>query len=527
LSRRALRSALLLLFLALPAAAQQHPNTARGFGTGGSFSAGDVDSVNLFNGNLVIRIPIGPGYPVNGKLSYQLGLVYNNNVWDYQIYDDGTHAYTQARPNRSSNAGLGWMLSLGRLNPPTSTDVDSLRTVYMSPDGTLHTFYPTLHDSDPLVSGVQLTRDGTYLRYNAAASTIEFPDGTLHHFVTSGPASGFPDRISDRFGNAVTIDYGTANRWILNDGTRTQTVFFRTDLTGMAQAVDHIDFTAFGGVTATWSFVYNKDEVPNSDFTVAGCGNSDPATASQTVPLLTRILLPDGSSYRMPVADYSTQASPPCQVGMLKGMTLPTLGRIEWDYIQYSFPTGSSPRSFRQFSTGVGTRRLEDASGNSIGQWSYSTALTPDANFSQAQELVTTVITPLGDKEIHNFSVSTTAAASGWSVLDYGLPFSRYVTDGGSLTRYLSSRIYDCDPGAVNCVLKRSNFLTYDRDDSNLSVVLEENTRKNQRVLSTRTNYDDAPGLLAAVVYGSFDGLGHYRQADLYAASAQATPAPR
>ncbi|HKI06744.1 MAG TPA: hypothetical protein VKK31_32510, partial [Thermoanaerobaculia bacterium] len=49
-----------LLFLAfLPAAAQQHPNTARGFGSSGSFNPGDVDSVNLFNGNLVIRIPIG------------------------------------------------------------------------------------------------------------------------------------------------------------------------------------------------------------------------------------------------------------------------------------------------------------------------------------------------------------------------------------------------------------------------------------------------------------------------------------
>jgi hypothetical protein len=149
MSRRALCLLPLLALLAgmaPPAAAQQHPNTARGFNAAAGFGGGDVDSVNPFNGNLVIRIPVGQPYKVNGSLSYQLNLVYNNNVWDYQEYDNGTATYTQAIPNRSANAGLGWMVSLGRLNPPTSTDVDSGKTVYMSPDGAFHTFYPTLHD---------------------------------------------------------------------------------------------------------------------------------------------------------------------------------------------------------------------------------------------------------------------------------------------------------------------------------------------------------------------------------------------
>jgi RHS repeat-associated protein len=90
---------------------------ARGFNAATGFGGGDVDSINPFNGNLVIRIPIGQAYKVNGHLSYQLSLVYNNNVWDYQMRDDGTATYTQALPNRTSNAGLGWTVSLGRLNP--------------------------------------------------------------------------------------------------------------------------------------------------------------------------------------------------------------------------------------------------------------------------------------------------------------------------------------------------------------------------------------------------------------------------
>ena len=127
-----------------------------------------------------------------------------------------------------------------------------------------------------------------------------------------------------------------------------------------------------------------------------------------------------------------------------------------------------------------------------------------------------TVVTPLKDKTVRYFSVSTNVTPSGWSILDYGLPFTRYVTDGGSLTRYLSGRIYDCDVNGANCQLKRSSFVTYDRDDSIASSTVEYNARKNQRVLSTRTNYDDQGTLLEAVVYSSFDGLGHYRQSDLF-----------
>lgn len=506
MSRRAFFLLVLLAGLALPATAQQHPNTARGLNSG--FSGGDIDTLNPFNGNLVIKIPVGQAYKVNGNLSYQLNLVYNNNVWDYQQYDNGTQILTQAIPNRSANAGLGWMVSLGRLNPPTSTDVDTGRTVYMSSDGGFHAFYPTLHEGETNVSGVQYTRDNTYLRFKTATNEIEFPDGTIHHFN----ASGFPDQMRDRLGNQVTIAYGTSpTLWTISDGHRTQRVYFKTALG--TSVVDRIELSAFGGATATWGFRYNSDD--SVIYQVTGCRNSDPNTANTAVPMLTQVTLPDTSTYKVAVADYGTQTTTPCNAGMLKGITLPTLGRVEWDYINYAFPSNSSPRSFRQNSTGVGARRLKDAIGGTIGQWSYSTALTPETFPLQPRELMNTVITPLGDKMIRYFSVSTELTSSGWSILDYGLPFTRYVTDGGSLTRYLSSRIYDCDASAANCQVKRSNFVTYDRDDTIVSSIVEENSRKNRRILSTRTNYDDV-GLLEAVVNSSFDGLGHYRQADLF-----------
>ncbi len=507
MSRRALLLLVLLAGTALPAVAQQHPNTARGFNAATGFGGGDVDSINPFNGNLVIAIPIGQAYKVNGNLSYQLHLVYNNNVWDYQQSDNGTQTFTQGLPNRTANAGLGWMVSLGRLNPPTSTDVDSNRTVYMSPDGAFHAFYPTLHEGETAVSPMQYTRDGTYLRYNSTTNEIEFPDGTIQRFN----ALEYPDQIRDRFGNQISIDYSNPSAWTISDGFRTQTVVFKT-LVGF-QVIDHIDLSTFGGVTASWKFHYSNDDGNNVQLT--GCLNTDPNTASESVPLLTQVTLPDGSAYKMAATDYGTQITSPCNSGMLTGMTLPTLGRIEWDYMKYVFPTNSSPRTFRQISSGVGARRLKDANNQLIGQWTYSTALTPETFPQQPREMVNTTLTALNDKIVRYFSVSTDLTTSGWSILDYGLPFTRYVNDGGSQTRYLSSRIYDCDSTGANCVSKRSNFLLYDRDDSIVNSVVEEDTRKNQRVLSTRTNYDDV-GLLEAVSYSSFDGLGHYRQEDLY-----------
>ena len=85
-SRPRRASAVLLLLLlspALPADAQQHPNHRRGTYADGSydrFEAAGVDTIDLFNGNLNIALPIGQSYPLNRPLSYSLSLHYSGNV---------------------------------------------------------------------------------------------------------------------------------------------------------------------------------------------------------------------------------------------------------------------------------------------------------------------------------------------------------------------------------------------------------------------------------------------------------------
>jgi hypothetical protein len=376
----------LALLAALPLAADVHPNTEGGVAVDKAFQVGEIDNVNLFNGSLTLTIPLGQRYPVGGTLSYGLTLIYNSNPWYFQ--DDATfnpNVYTEGLPNPCSNAGLGWRVSLGRLNPPcVPISEDSTKTgrpIYEAPDGSEHIFYPTLHEGDPVEVGVtgQLgyTRDGSYLRLHLATTNpgdstgdLFFPDGTVHHFQSDGQLM----QMKDAFGNQVNITYGTDSKghllWTIADTQgRSQQVFFREDLPGYPETVDHVVLTAPGS-PATYQFQYTNQE------TLRGCPNRDAAVWSDvTVPFLTGVLLPDGSKYAMAPSDYQIQASPGTKggcffgSGSLLGLTLPTLGRIEWAYQIYFFPTGSSSREARQKNLGVATRRTRDALGNLLGQW--------------------------------------------------------------------------------------------------------------------------------------------------------------
>ncbi|HPA96010.1 MAG TPA: hypothetical protein PK570_07525 [Thermoanaerobaculia bacterium] len=61
--------ALLLLAAPVPAEEQEHPNHKRGLAAPTSYLSSAIDSVNLFNGNLTLSIPIGTTYPAGGSLS--------------------------------------------------------------------------------------------------------------------------------------------------------------------------------------------------------------------------------------------------------------------------------------------------------------------------------------------------------------------------------------------------------------------------------------------------------------------------
>jgi hypothetical protein len=172
--------------------AQVDPNLARGVSAVGAYEGSGLDTVNLFNGNLILGLGLG-AFPVNGGLTYGLSASYNAKVWDLSIREDGSGSYVRADPGKTFNAGLGWSVGLGELV------VTSTGGIYTSGDGGEHMFFDRLHLGEPATSGVFFTRDGSYLRLRKVGTSdltyeVEFPDGTVRKFVRGTVTHGSATR---------------------------------------------------------------------------------------------------------------------------------------------------------------------------------------------------------------------------------------------------------------------------------------------------------------------------------------------
>ncbi|HEV8580716.1 MAG TPA: RHS repeat domain-containing protein, partial [Thermoanaerobaculia bacterium] len=519
------RSQALLLVLGLLASAAQadiHPNTAPGFQPDQSFHVGDVDNVNLFNGSLTLTLPLGGTYPVNGGFSYGVKLTYNANDWDwidgeYVDPEDPNHHIktTAAFPGSCNNAGLGWRISFGRLDPPCQPPNPPF-VFYQDENGTNHIFFETLHANDPedaSVSGISrilYTRDGSYLRlivFNDGTREVESPDGTIRRFN----GTGLPEHIRDRFGNKLNFFYGELHPtthqpvWRLTDSqNRTHYIVFRNDFLSLwGEVVDRVELAAFGGATATYQFSYASADIG------LPCPSAGAVGQTGKVFFLTSVALPDGSAWSMPLSDYIT-APPPAgasctdHAGNLIGLTLPTRGRLEWTWQEYKFHQGSSSKPRLQRNSGVAARTMRDIGGAVLGTWTYVSA--PAVPLT-SNEHTTTVIDPLGHKTVNYFSMAVVPNYTGWSYFDYSLPFTRNQTlnVAAGVDLNLSRQIYN----AAGTLL-RSEYVLYERDPVQFTSLPPENT--NRRMLRSRTLYHDDPAVpYAGIVNSDFDGLGHYR----------------
>jgi RHS repeat-associated protein len=496
---------------AAPAAADTFPSQALGIAPERAYQAGNVDSVNLFNGNLMLALQIGQRYPVGGSFSYGLHLTYNSGAWDYVVTDFAT-GQIAAYPRRNSNAGMGWLLTLGQLQEPNDPLNTTQQWLYTGPDSAEHRFYLRLHEEDPQTGGRQYTRDGTYIRLrgiyaNGTVVYLDFPDGTLHTFTRFGIYDWRLTNVSDPFNNNLAVNYPTDLQWVINDSAnRTLTVNFEP-AQGYAKRVQSVTVPVFGNTTATYTFRYTGIFLPRA------CPNNDPANPQATVSFLSSVTLPDGSSWSMP----SYVAGPPadCRTyGDLLTLVLPTLGQLQWSYGEWTFPNPGDPHTWRTFSSGVISRSEVSAAGAVLGAWSYAPSLTGPIG-SKAVEAVRLVTTPLNQTTAHYFSVAL-QSANGWNRAEYGLPISHNQSDGGSLS--VSTLAYPCavsDPANPPCSPLRTTYLGYSEDTPSITFGgdLTADTNYNQRVSGSRTTYNDDGATTAAVAYSNFDGLGHYRQA--------------
>jgi RHS repeat-associated protein len=564
----------------LPAAAiADSPNDLpleRGFRADSAFQLNDLDHIDLFRGTLAIVIPLGQRYRVSDALSYGFQLTYSNEIWD--INDEwGTDPLEPvsrtAELTRHSNAGVGWVFSLGMFKGQNDPEYPGPGWRYVSPDGAEHQFHETLHDGETPNPPYLYTRDGSYMRLKLleTSAQIEMPDGTKHTFFQYDPNNDKwrLTNIADRWGNSLSVSY------VVN--TAGQMVWTVTDTVGRKHvavfAGDHkhlvtLKLAAFGDEpdqpTAEYSFAYEFPRFFRS------CLDSDDENSVELnvppirpgeenyAPFLMSVTQPDGSMYKMrddAAVFYETTYTTQCQAGpgALTKLILPTGGALSWSYVDYSYaweePVLCGDRYCAQLHSltwpGVSRRRIVSALGATEGTWTYSNvtnatyspSTTPENLYSRPEERRMVVTAPDGNTTVHYFRAypHNNIWMEPAHKRDYGLNYTRRVEDPFDAGRFLSTQYFrgavtfNETDGSAQGDLLRSEYRSFQLDSYDPGG--DGYRHFNRHLKSEQVYFHDDPttncGLFVRnpdpppvdpqchwkeTVRASFDGLGHFRQ---------------
>jgi YD repeat-containing protein len=539
-------------FVALSGLAQSAPELERGFKADQLYQFNGLDSVNLFNGNLGLSIPLAT-YPVSSDVSYAFVLRYSGNAWNYTFPCKLTPIVGDPDPSECDhitweafheNAGMGWSLTFGSLDYAFSLYGDQQPTggtmKYIGPDGGEHLFYETLHDPkcppnvtdncDEQKPGVYYTRDGSYLRMKTVGNdrVIEFPNGQKHRFAFTttggwrlqriyGTSTTFkPDGDYDK--NWVLFEYIGNDIKVTDSHGRTHWVHFNPIVNGPFDGrLDSLQLAARGGL-ATYNLVYGLDAVGGTDGTrsvvAKPCDGNDIQT--QAVELLRRVELPLGEKWEFNYQTSQTDCNSPAA---LTRVTLPTGGNLNWTYQRYEF----NPPQGITWSAGVKERCLRrdtslcSISGAQTNQDEYS-LYTVNSPSSLTEKVTVTTYSRNSSGQAWAPDSKTENYFSKAYGPSMGLPFDSQSQDGG---QFLTSEVFDCDPnGGCPTQASRRQWVRYEWDavtEHTCDPIYPCGRDRNRRVMEDRTVFptdtDQQDGDRYAATYRyDFDGLGHYRK---------------
>lgn len=497
-----------VLAIALPSFGQQHPNRAKGFNANSVHQVNDYDSINAFNGNLTVSIPLGSPYPLNSDVGVQFTLYSNANVWDGERYDytcdpDGAVIRTYGYPHRRANAGLGWTLTLGRLYAPLHPTAKGW--TFESPDGADHELKP----SD--TANVLKTTDGSFLRMRTDTTDrlVEFPDGRVYTFSLH-PHRNAPEpdahedeewmltKISNQFGELayVQYDYDASHRisqWrvhaagsadpfaIVELGDHEYEVqlqeypYASTRPVQYARFVDRLKLRLAPSPApmAEYSFAYHAAWSGRS----AEVHNVKPACMPQQnsqarVSYLDTVTLPDGTHFDFSYEESTDGLGP---VGLPVKMTLPTGGIIGWDYLQWWKPDWSDPEKEEgdRYTWGVATRNVFNRGATSTSQPVRTTTYTPrfDDNADPTDDPIPDLWTryqktTVSESGTNKKTVLYFDVERHYDHLDrvghnYGRPFTTLLPlDGNTDTAYRSKELM------VGNTVVETTYVRYEDDES-------------------------------------------------------------
>lgn len=298
---------ILIFHFAQPVSAQTVSRPERGSSRATTYDVGDVDRVDLRNGNLSISIPLASLPPISGgKLGYTIYAHYNSKLWDSYLREQfvpgapdyeisGPPMFYTADVPKPSSAG-GWRIGARyqivsesasddfvRSTARTSAnDIDYAeinnnpwhKTFLTTPDGSRHELrpfgFPTFEGSADFyrgyykVSPAKVGRpidyysfDGTFLRVRifTADSELEWrilqSDGIMIENFRDGR-----QRISDTNGNAILIIDEGSERIFREERTGRQLILRR-----LSESVSEVVYRTVGGGSATIRINHRKTKV--------------------------------------------------------------------------------------------------------------------------------------------------------------------------------------------------------------------------------------------------------------------------
>lgn len=345
------------------------------------FHHAQVDSINLYNGQLTIPIAIGPSYPVGPRLRFQLTLTYNSRSIDYGAPTTQSPDFFYKPLVGNPSLGSGWELTLGAIKNCKHGTI--LGVCYFAADGSQHMFATGSKASDASQLYLSPTGstgpydmwdgDGNHYYFNNHVSgydDIGLPEGYTHDFGR-GRDGWYLSSVTDPYGNTYSVGYystaevttplwtyatpqfpctihtvmemrppaGTGT-WIPKDitlpsGSR---IHFNTTtvlgVSGMMGSVDFPEFVDGASVTRTWSLGYE----PTPATLTHDCGKDASGHSMTVVPNVLRLrslTLPADDSGISPT--YLFSSSPELSHILLDQITLPTGGAIQYCYNNYTF----------------------------------------------------------------------------------------------------------------------------------------------------------------------------------------------
>lgn len=384
--------------------AAQDPNLQTGLTLYGSFRGGDVDSVNLNNGNVSLHAPL-VSFPQRGKLGLSFSLVYNNKGWYTTTYTDHSTNPPQIKTE--------WMWGGSGVEPMWDQEVD-LQPNYSTGNPTFYSAVTADGAAHPFgclnntTCYTMETVDGSGVLFNNLA-TITTRAGVLESSFTKGLTVGAmhgipywaPTTQEDTNGNKITVSSSgwtdTLGRTIpgsVPTSGRTVPGVVTSNFSGcpsnaVIASARIWDLPAYNGGTAVIKFCYATYSI-QSNF---ASGKNNSAAPN----MLSGVVLPNQTTWQF---NYNSQ-------GDLTSITLPTGGTISYNW-QNTFLCGAAGQS-----RNVLSRSVNSMDGSGAKTWTYTWGT--DSNHT----LANIVTDPLGNDTVYTFSGFVPNGASAYSCPTY------------------------------------------------------------------------------------------------------------